>query len=49
MSLGVGQLRHIQGVQTIHVFVLQDAVQDQMLVDVRGEGQLHQNAVNLGV
>lgn len=49
MGLRVGQLCHIQRMQPIHILVLQDGVQDQVFVNVRRQGQLHQDAVDLRV
>lgn len=49
VGLGIGQLGNVERVQTVHVLVLQDGVQDQALVDVCRQGQLHEDAVNLGI
>jgi hypothetical protein len=46
VGFGVGQLRDVQRVQPVHVFLLQDAVEDGRLVQMGGDGQLHQDAVD---
>lgn len=39
----------VGGVQAVHVFVRPDRPEDDLLVDVGGQGELNQNAVDGGV
>jgi hypothetical protein len=49
MRLCVGQLRDVQRVESINVLLLQDAVKNSGLVDVRRQGQLNKNTMNIWV
>lgn len=43
------QLADVHGVEAIHVLLDGDGAQDALLVDVLRQGQLHQDAVNVGI
>jgi hypothetical protein len=43
------QAPHVHGVEPIHILVGVDGQQDRVLVDVLGQGELHQDAVDLRV
>mmetsp|Transcript_9465 Transcript_9465/g.20743 ORF Transcript_9465/g.20743 Transcript_9465/m.20743 type:complete len:389 (-) Transcript_9465:6-1172(-) len=49
VGFGVCELSDVEGVEAIHIFVLLDGVEHGGLVDVGGDGQLHENAVHAGV
>ena len=39
----------VEGVEAVHILLQADGIQDGLLVDVLGKGELHQDAVHLGV
>ena len=41
------QLPHVEGVEAVHILVWPDGQQDLLLVQVLGQGELHQNAVDV--
>ena len=46
VCLGVRELGDIERMKTINIFLLLDAVQHGVLVDVGGQGKLDQNTVD---
>ena len=44
-----GQLTNVEGMETIHVLLDGDGVQDSLFVDVLGERQLNEDSVDFGV
>lgn len=49
MGLGISQLSDVERVKAVYIFLLRDTVKHNLLVNVRGKGQLHQDAVDFGV
>jgi hypothetical protein len=49
VCLGVGQLSNVEWVKTVNIFVLGDALNDGLLVQMAWKRELHQDAVDIGV